>query len=114
MTRTSPTSSLSTATLVGLFDELNKIAEVKKDQPLKKTLKNIALASLGGVAGAAVTMALPHVMRATGLAKKIEQVAPSTKMKFIVPAVAIGSSAITAAVMALQAEMSKKEEKKDV
>jgi len=99
---------------VGLFDELDKIAEEKKDQPLKKVLKNIGLATLGGAVGTGITLALPHIMKATGLSKRYEQVLPATRMKFIAPAVGIGSMALTAAMMALQHEMTKKEEKKDV
>lgn len=118
MTRTSPTSSLSTATLGepfvrGLFDELHKIAEVKQDQPLKKTLKNIALASLGGAAGTGLVM-VGHKVLKSALGQKYEQILPSTRLKYLAPAIGIGTTAITAAVIALQGEMSKKEEKKDV
>jgi hypothetical protein len=113
MMKTSPTSSLSTAKLVGLFDELNKIAEVKQDQPLKKTLKNIALASLGGAAGTGVVM-LGHQALKSTLGERYEKILPATRMKYIAPAIGIGSMAITAAMLALQHEMTKKEEKKDV
>lgn len=100
-------------TLVGLFDELDKIAEVEKDQPFKKTLKNIALASLGGAAGTGVAM-LGHKALKQVLGPRYEQVLPSTRLKYIVPAIGIATTAITAATLALQSEMSKKEEKKDV
>jgi hypothetical protein len=99
---------------VGLFDELNKIAEAQRDPPLKKTLKNIALATLGGAVGTGITMAMPHLMKATGLAQKFEKISPAARMKYIAPAVGVGSMALTAAMLALQHEMTKKDEKKDV
>lgn len=111
MTRTSPTSSLSTATLVGLFDELDKIAQEKKDQPVKKLLKNVALASLGGAAGTGIAM-VGHKVLSKLVGARYDKLLPATKMKIIAPAIGIGTTALLAASLVLQQEMKKKDEEK--
>lgn len=110
---TTLTSSPSTDTLGehfvrGLVDELEKIAEVRKDPPIKKVLKGAALASLGMAAGTGIAM-VGHKILKSVVGAKYESMLPATKLKFIAPAIGIGSTAIVALTMALQREMSKNE-----
>lgn len=94
MTKTSQTSSLYTATLVGLFDELEKIAEEKKDPSFKKMLKNVGLFALGGAAGTGVSM-LGHEALKMMFKERYERLLPATRMKMIAPLIGIGTAALT-------------------
>ncbi len=91
----------------GLLDELVKIAEATKDKPLKRTLKNIALASLGGAAGTGVAMAGHGVLKNL-IGPRYEKLMPATKLKIVAPLLGISSAALVAASVALHKEMTKK------
>lgn len=109
MTKTSKTYSLSTITREALLDELSKIAEAKKDTSIKKILKNVALASLGGAAGTGAAM-LGHKFLQSVIGPKYEKFMPTTKMRIVAPLLGISTSALLATTLALQKEMAKPEE----
>lgn len=110
--KTSPTSSLSSDTLAALFDELEKIAEVRKDESFKRTLKNVALTSLGAAAGTGAAMLGHEVLKKT-LGARYDKLLPSTKMRIIAPALALATSAMVGAGIALKTEMEKRPEAKN-
>lgn len=106
MTKTSQTSSLSTATLEGLFDELEKIAEEKKDPSFKKMLKNVGLFALGGAAGTGVSM-LGHEALKMLFKERYEKLLPAARMKMIAPIIGIGTAALTPLALAAYNELKK-------
>lgn len=111
MTKTSQTSSLSTAALAGLFDELEKIAEEKKDPSFKKMLKNVGLFALGSAAGTGVSM-LGHEALKAIFKERYERVMPNTRMKLIAPLIGIGTAALTPLALAAYHELKKPDPEK--
>lgn len=117
MTKTTLTSSRFTDILgepfaEGFFDELEKIAEKKQDTPFKRAVKNIALASLGAAAGTGTAMLGGELFKRT-LGPRYEKLLPSTKLKILAPALAVTTTALLGAGIALQREMSKQPPKKE-
>jgi hypothetical protein len=113
MTKTTPTSSLSTVTLEALFDELEKIAESQqpsqRSQALKNALKTVALVSAGSAAGTGVAMLGHEVLRNT-IGPYYSKLTPTTKLKILAPALALASTALVGFGMSLNEEMKRRRE----
>lgn len=95
--KTTPTSSLPTATLAAFSDELEKIAlSDENKKKAKRWVKNTAIVAGGYGAGhAAGMLAEKAVTHAFG--EKFKKLQPATKMKLVGPALGLATAGSAAA-----------------
>lgn len=107
---TTPTSSLSSARLAGLSDELQKISEAtqSRGEKLKKLLSTSALVAGGAGAGAAVTTVADRFLK-NNLGSLWKNTDPKVKTFVVGPLLGVATLGSIMAAKALAKERAKRD-----